>query len=202
MCGRFDLNETPQRLMAHFKLQAPPAPFVNDDVRPTNWPPIIRDLDGQRLALPARWGLIPWFAKDEKVGVRAINARAETVATLATFKNAFKSRRCIVPATAFYEWATVPGQKQKRKYRFTAATGEPLGIAGLWERWKRPGTDEVIESFTIITTTPNQLMAPIHERMPAVLTPVNYDAWLSSETPTDVARQLLMPAEEEVITFI
>ncbi len=201
MCGRFDLSETSQRLRAQFRLSVDPAPFISDDVCPTNWPPIIRDLDGQRLATPARWGLIPWFAKDEKVGVRAINARAETIATLPTFRNAFKCRRCIVPATAFYEWAAIPGQKQKRKYRFAAASGELLGIAGLWDRWTRQSTGEVVESFTIITTEPNQLMAPIHDRMPAVLKPVNYDVWLSTDTPPEVAGRLLCPADEEVLTF-
>ena len=120
MCGRYDLNESPQMLMLHFMLEAEPEPYSNPDVRPTNMAPIIHVHDGQRLALPARWGLIPSWSKDDKIAQHTFNARAETITEKPSFRAAFKRRRCIVPVSAFFEWRAIPGEKKKQKLRFSS----------------------------------------------------------------------------------
>ncbi len=164
MCGRYDLNESPQMLALHFLLSAEPAVFSNADVRPTNVAPIIRIHEGQRLALTTRWGLIPSWSKDDKIAQHTFNARGETVAEKPSFREAFKRRRCIVPVSAFFEWRAIPGEKKKQKLRFTSPEEHPLAVAGLWEHWTRPETGEVVESYTVITTDANAFMAPIHDR--------------------------------------
>ena len=115
MCGRYDLNQTPQMLMLYFSLEAEPAPFSNSDIRPTNKAPIIRNHGGQRVAGLARWGLIPSWSKDDKIAQHTFNARAETLAEKPSFRAAFKRRRCIVPASAFYEWRAVPPVKRENR---------------------------------------------------------------------------------------
>lgn len=198
MCGRYDLSQSPQMLMLHFQLEAEPAPYSNADVRPTNRAPVICLHDNRRLVRPMRWGLIPSWAKDPKIAQHTFNARAETLAEKPSFRAAFKRRRCLVPATAFYEWQAVPGQKKKRKLRFTSPDGKPLALAGLWEHWADPATAEPLESFTIITTTANGLMAPIHERMPAIIGEPDWSAWLDPETGNPLLLEtMLAPYPDE-----
>ena len=198
MCGRYDLNESPQMLALYFLLSEEPAAFSNADVRPTNMAPIIRQLDGQRLALPARWGLIPSWLKDEKIAQHTFNARAESVAEKPSFRAAFKRRRCLVPVSAFFEWRAIPGQAKKQKLRFVSPEAYPLALAGLWEHWKHPGTGEVIESFTIITTSANSFLAPIHDRMPAILGQDDWDSWLDPDTGNpSLLESMLMPCPDD-----
>jgi putative SOS response-associated peptidase YedK len=122
-----------------------------------------------------RWGLIPSWAKDPSIGYKTINARAETVATTPSFREPFRSQRCLIPADGFYEWKR--GGKTKQPYCFEVNDGELFAFAGLWDRWKSL-QGEVVESCTIITTTPNPLLADIHDRMPVILSPDDYDLWL------------------------
>lgn len=166
MCGRYDLNESPQMLALYLQLSAIPAAFSNADVRPTNMAPNIRMADDQRLALAARWGLIPSRSKDDKIAQHTFNARGETLAMKPSFRAAFKRRRCIVPVSAFFEWQSTPGERKKRKLRFTSAESRPLALAGLWEHLQRPESGELFVSYTIITTSANGFMTPIHDRMP------------------------------------
>ena len=130
MCGRYDLNESPQMLMLYFVLGAEPEPFSNSDVRPTNTVPIIRIHDGQRVALPARWGLIPSWAKDDKIAQHTFNARAETIAEKPSFRAAFKRRRCLVPMNAFFEWRAIPLQKKNRNCVLPAPKVIHWGLLG------------------------------------------------------------------------
>ena len=198
MCGRYDLNESPQMLALYFLLSAEPAAFSNPDVRPTNMAPIIRVRDGQRLALPARWGLIPSWSKDDKIAQHTFNARAETVADKSSFRAAFKRRRCIVPVSAFFEWREVPGEKKKQKLRFASPEAHPLALAGLWEHWQRPETGEAVETYTVITTTANDFMAPIHDRMPVILGERDWKAWLDPEMSNLILLQsMLAPCPDE-----
>lgn len=178
MCGRYDLNESPQMLALYFHLTDIAEGYSNPDVRPTNMAPIIREIDGRRLMGQARWGLIPSWAKDDKIAQHTFNARGESVAEKPSFRSAFKRRRCLVPASAFFEWQAVPGEKKKRKWRFARADGKPLALAGLWENWLRPESGESVNSFTVITTTANGVLAPIHDRMPVILGPDDWAAWL------------------------
>ena len=161
------------------------------NVAPTQNVPIVRrpkDTDGRELVL-ARWGLIPSWAKDTKIGYRTINARAETVAEKPSFREAFKRRRCLVVADGFYEWQKQPGGK-KQPYFISAASDGPLAFAGLWETWKDPEGDRV-ESCTIIVTEANDLLRPIHDRMPVILQPGDFDPWL--DAPPQDAQTMLKP---------
>ena len=194
MCGRYEIHNSPQMLMLYFLLAQEPSGYSNTDVRPTNSAPIIRVSDGQRMIKPTRWGLIPPWAKDETIAQHTFNARAETLDEKPSFRAAFKRRRCIVPMTAFFEWRTIVGQRKKEKLRFASPDGHPLAVAGLWERWQRPGQDEAIETYTVITTAANGLMAPIHNRMPALLAASDWEAWLDPEMINPVfLRSLLVP---------
>jgi putative SOS response-associated peptidase YedK len=126
-----------------------------------------------------RWGLVPYWAKGLKIGFSAINAMAETVDTKPVFRETFKRRRCLVPVEAYYEWKKLDA-KTKQPYAFALAGGGVMALAGLWETWKSPA-EEVVRSFTIITTTPNEMCAEIHNRMPVILPPSVWSAWLGEE---------------------
>lgn len=200
MCSRFSVATPKDQLKVRFRLDALPADFLNEDIRPTNYAPVIRVVDGQRLALPARWGLIPSWAKDDGIAQHTFNARSETIGEKPSFRAAFKKRRCIIPATAFYEWRAIPGQRKKERLRFEAAYGLPLALAGLWEHWKRPETGELVESFTIITTSANDFMAPIHDRMPVILNDADMDLWIDPDESNPLLLSVLLkPAANEVL---
>ncbi|MCZ7534756.1 MAG: SOS response-associated peptidase [Acidimicrobiia bacterium] len=149
-----------------------------------------------------RWGLVPSWAKDAKIGDRMINARAETVASKPAFRSAFAKRRCIVPADGFYEWQVVPGRRQKQPYFFYGRDGAPLAFAGMWELWRDPSDAEAprISTFVIVTTSANALVASVHERMPVVLPDALWDAWLDSDNhDAEALEQMLLPAAEDVL---
>jgi putative SOS response-associated peptidase YedK len=196
MCGRYDnliAREAYQRL---FKAQRLPAsnfpPRYN--VAPTDQIPIIRvdPRDGTRELAMARWGLVPWWSK-EIPKIPHINARAETVHTLRLFREAFAKRRALIPATGFFEWQKRADGKQP--YRFQAQDLEPFAFAGLWEFCRI--ADKDILSATIIVGAPNPLAAAIHDRMPVILEPEDYDRWLAPETSADELRGLLKPYPAE-----
>jgi putative SOS response-associated peptidase YedK len=147
--------------------------------------------DGHREARQHHWGLIPFWAKDPKIGYKLINARSETVLEKPSFRDAFKSRRCLIPADGFYEWKR--SGNDKRPFSFGMKDDSVFAFAGLWEHWKAPD-GKVIESCTILTTTPNQLLKDIHDRMPVILPRQHYAAWLdSSLAQPDALLDLLVP---------
>jgi putative SOS response-associated peptidase YedK len=151
------------------------------NIAPTQTIPIVRARAGkgdQREWAMVRWGLVPSWAKDEKMGARMINARGETVAEKPSFRSAVKSRRCLIPADGFYEW--VRSREAKQPYFIHFADARPFAFAGLWERWQGPGRDP-LDTCTIITTTPNKLVAELHDRMPAILPPAHFGEWLQPE---------------------
>lgn len=197
MCGRYDLSESPRTLTECFALSSVPEAFANPDVRPTNTAPIVRLVDGGRLALPARWGLVPRWARDESIAQHTFNARAETLGEKASFRSAFKLRRCLVPASAFFEWQRIPGQRKRQKFRFVARNGAPLALAGLWEQWRRE-TGQILHTYTVITTSANAVVAPIHHRMPAILGKDDWEAWLDPETENHLLLQsMLAPCPDD-----
>ena len=180
MCGRYLITTPLEAIQQMFKfderLNIPP----NYNVAPTHEMPIVRlkeDGEGREL-IKARWGLIPSWAKDEKIGYSTFNARADTVATKPAFRDAFKKRRCLVPASGFYEWKK-EGQ-DKQPYLIRLRNTELFAFAGLWSWWKNPDGDE-ITSYTIITTEPNSLCAKLHNRMPVILSPKHHAWWLDPE---------------------
>lgn len=202
MCGRFASNLTWQQLHEAYGIvapagtTAPPEPQPHYNIAPTQTVPVVRlDRAGRREVALLRWGLIPYWAKDTKIGARMINARAETIATASAFRGAFERRRCLVPANGFYEWRKLDGDRQP--YFLGLRDGTPLAFAGLWERWKHG--DAPIDSFTIVTGEPNSLVAEIHDRMPVILDPSDYDAWLASRDSA-VLHRLLQPFPSQLMT--
>jgi putative SOS response-associated peptidase YedK len=133
-----------------------------------------------------RWGLLPSWAKDRKMAWNMINARSESVATAAAFKEAFAKRRCLVPVDTFYEWRKV--SKEKFPYMIAMAGVEPFTLAGLWENWKDPESGEWIRTFTIITTRANELVSALHDRMPVIIAPEDRDRWLNGPNPHELAK--------------
>ena len=206
MCGRYMLRADPKLLKRAFGVgefsETPRDLASRFNIAPTQPVPIVRELkvvrrgDGSaaRELATVRWGLIPAWAKDPSVGNRTINARAEGVAEKPAFRAAFRSRRCIVPASGFYEWKR-EGRGPKRPYLIRCKDGEPIGFAGLWETWRDPSGGEAVETCTIITCEPNELMAGLHDRMPVILDPGDYDRWLAPEAPG--AEELLRPCPAE-----
>jgi putative SOS response-associated peptidase YedK len=152
--------------------------------------------NGAREGLLMRWGLIPGWAKDAGIGNKLANARSETVHEKPSFRNAFKKRRCILPADGFYEWKAEGKRKQPYFIRFS--TGRPFGIAGLWEQWRSPEIGELVQTATLLTTGPNALMQGIHDRMPVILAPADYGLWLDpGVTDGEALRHLLVPCAPE-----
>jgi putative SOS response-associated peptidase YedK len=191
MCGRYDLSASPAALRAGFSVPAVPGFMANPDLRPTQSAPIVRlDRGGARECVLARWGLVPLWAKDLKFGNRCINARAETLAASPAFKAAYRARRCLVPVSAFYEWTGAPGHKVK--WRIGVAEQPLFALAGLWERWRDAAHEDApaVETYTIVTTAANAQMAPIHHRMPLIVSARHYAQWLDA---TQEAGALLAP---------
>src|ERR1700732_4902856 len=141
----------------------------------------------------------PFWAKDAKMGLSTINVKAETVATTPAFREAFKSRRCLIPADAFYEWQKIDATT-KQPFAIGMNDGSPYAFAGLWERWRDPATKVPLETFTVITTDANELLEPMHDRMPVILEPQDYDRWLHLDDPTHPPIDLLraFPAEQMI----
>ena len=162
MCGRFALKLPPAALKDYFDLDEAPDYGPRYNIAPSTPILAIRQAEGVRRADPLRWGLIPHWAKDEKIGYSTINARAETVAAKPAFREAFRRRRCLIPADGFYEWQAQPGTKAKQPYFISRTDDAPLAFAGLWERW-RPPQGNPLESCSIIVTAANGLM-PTHPR--------------------------------------
>jgi len=146
---------------------------------------------GQREAIHLRWGLIPVWAKDEKIGYKLINARSETAADKPSFRSAFKSRRCLIVADGFYEWQK--SGSAKRPFAFTLPDTQPFAMAGLYENWQNPAGEQ-IATCTVLTTSPNELVAAIHDRMPVILTPQAQEIWLDPEVnDREYLEPLLIP---------
>jgi len=195
MCGRFTNSAKPKDIEKEFKVgKLNPKLFTpRYNIAPTQMIPAVLEMDGERIVNELRWGLIPSWAKDDSIGNKTINARAETLAEKPSFKNAFKSRRCIIPASGFYEWAK-KGSGTKQPFYFYLKEKDVFGFAGLYEEWLDKTTGELVESCTIITTEANEVLEPVHDRMPVILKAENYDLWLNEkEKDTNILQNLLVP---------
>ncbi len=205
MCGRFGLLHTWEEMFESYSLISPPLNFApRFNIAPSQ--PIVvvrasREAGGNTAGF-LQWGLVPSWSKEISLGAKMINARAETVADKPAFRAAFRRRRCLIPASGFYEW-----QKQscgpKQPFWIAAADGGLLSFAGLWESWTSPAGDE-LQTCTIITTEANDALAPIHARMPVILEPADFDAWLDvgsdggdDGTALSAVQDLLRPAADE-----
>jgi putative SOS response-associated peptidase YedK len=196
MCGRFARRSTQEVLADWFGVELEDMPWFAPtyNAAPQSVQPVVRlnrDSGAREFAL-MRWGLVPFWAKDAKVGYTTINARAEEALTKTMYREAFKKRRCLIPADAFYEWRRIDA-KTKIPFAFALTGNQPYAFAGLWERWQ-PKNAEPLETFTILTTDPNPLVEPMHNRMPAILEPADYSRWLEAgdvaRPPVDLLRPL------------
>jgi putative SOS response-associated peptidase YedK len=199
MCGRFARRSTQEILSDWFGVPIEEMPWFEPtfNAAPQSVQPVVRlnrDTGKREFAL-LRWGLVPAWAKDAKFGYSTINARAEEAPIKPAYREAFKKRRCLIPADAFYEWQKTDA-KAKQPYAFALKSGKPYALAGLWERW-RPKDGEPLETFTILTTDPNALVEPMHDRMPAILEPADYGRWLEPGDPARPPADLLRPLPEE-----
>ncbi|MCE9590553.1 MAG: SOS response-associated peptidase [Planctomycetes bacterium] len=196
MCGRYTLHSTARRIANAFKLAIDPTFFMpRYNIAPSQPILAVRQRDGRREAAMLRWGLVPSWADDPAIGNRMINAKAETVADKPAFREAFNARRCLIPADGFYEWAKIDA-RHKQPMLIRRRDGEPMALAGLWERWVSDGED-ALETCVIITTEPNAVMRPIHDRMPAIIETADVDDWLDPATPRATLERLLMPLADD-----
>ena len=198
MCGRFALDYPHSLLSGWYKTKTMPELFPRYNIAPTTIILAIRDgIHGREGAL-MRWGFIPKWSIELKNLPLHNNARAETISTIPTFKNAFKSQRCIVPAMGFYEWKILSDGKHKQPYFITSSTGSPLSFAGVWERTTI--NDVMIESCSIITIESNKFMRSIHDRMPVILSPETFDTWLKpTELPLEILQFFLKPCDSDLL---
>ena len=197
MCGRFTLFVSSELLSAHFRLDSSENIIPQYNIFPSQTIPcIIQDVTGKRVIKFFRWGLIPGWAKDPKIGNRLINARSETVETKPAFRSAFKYRRCLIPSSGFFEWKRI--EKRKHPYFIGISNGEPFAFAGIWEHWTDPD-GKAVETCAILTTTCNDLVGDIHNRMPVILKSGDYDLWLNPEAPVDALKNLMKPFPAELM---
>jgi putative SOS response-associated peptidase YedK len=194
MCGRYRLSRRKQMVEEYFDcVSDEPDWNPRYNIAPTQPIPVIRQnpKEPTRELSLVRWGLIPSWARDSSVAAKMINARSETASTKPAFRDAMKSRRCLIPADGFYEWQKT--EKGKQPYCFEVNGGELFAFAGIWDRWK-DASGMAIETCSILTTTPNAVTAPVHDRMPVILDPDNYDLWLDPGTmDVSEASELLKP---------
>jgi len=201
MCGRFTQERPASDLAEIFGAE----PLVDDpgaryNVAPTDEALVVVQRDERRAVTAYRWGLIPHWATDAKIGSRMINARAETITASPAFRDAFVRKRCIVPVESFYEWKRDGTIRQP--YRIVRRDGDPLALAGLWSGWRDQATDTVRRTFSIVTTTPNETIAALHDRMPVVLERDTWDRWLDPR-PADPGELLglLAPSEADLEVY-
>ena len=194
MCGRYGFGN-PARLGTLPFGTALPSLDARFNITPSSSVPLVRQTATGRDALMASWGLVPFWADDPSIGHRLANARGDTVAAKPSFRAAFRQRRGLMPADLFYEWQVLEGQKVKQPWCIRLPDATPFAFGALWERWtpKTSPDAEPLISCTIITTEPNALMATIHDRMPVIVAPDDYDVWLDPSTPPAVAQSLIRP---------
>jgi putative SOS response-associated peptidase YedK len=207
MCGRYYRRSDKQRIAEAFHLgildDLPLEAVPSYNIAPTTMQPVIRKNrdTGEREMVAMRWGFVPHFAKSpaEFKGFSTINAKAETLLSRAIWRVPFHRRRCLVPADGFYEWKRLD-EKTKQPYAFAMRNGEPFAFGGLWDGWKDPATGDWLQSFSIITTDPNELTATVHDRMPVILKPSDYDRWLDRTDAERPPVDLLRPYEAAEMT--
>jgi putative SOS response-associated peptidase YedK len=197
VCGRFTMRADPALLAERFQVDAPVELRPRDNVAPTEEILIVvpdRDEEaaGGRVLRAARWGLVPHWAPDLRGAARTINARAETLLERPTYRPLLERRRCLIPADGFYEWRSDP-DGVRRPLLFTLPGEEPFAFAGLWSSWRAPGRDEWVDTCTIVTTTPNEVVAHVHDRMPVILPRAAEERWLDRAVAPEEATTLLRP---------
>jgi putative SOS response-associated peptidase YedK len=182
MCGRFGLTRPERLSLERFGVQGLPELGPRYNIAPGTEILVIGQREGERKARLLRWGLVPYWADDPSIGQRLVNARADTAFARPAFRRPMEKRRCLIPADLFYEWQAIPGQRRKQPYAVRMKSGEPFALGGLWDFWRPKDGGEGLATCIILTTEPNELLAPIHDRMPVIVPADRYAAWLDPHT--------------------
>ncbi len=198
MCGRYSLGRTDRMDWVHFGVPALTALAPRWNIAPGTDVLAIRHHGGGDESAWLRWGLIPHWAKDPTIGHKLANARAETAHEKPSFRDAFKARRCLIPADGFYEWQGVAGQRRKQPWRIERADGHILALGALWEYWRDPAGQNV-ETCTVLTVPVNDALRHIHDRLPLILARHDWHRWLSPHTTVDKARELLVAVPDDTL---
>jgi putative SOS response-associated peptidase YedK len=199
MCGRYSITTSTEALRRLFNFDDRPNLQPRYNMAPTQMAPIVRERDGARHLDMLRWGLLPKWSKDASGAAKMINARSETIAEKPAYREAFRTRRCLVPADGFYEWQ-VRG-KTKRPYRVTLADGATFAFAGLWESWADPQDNgATIETFTVATVIASESISHIHHRMPVILAPDDHETWLNGD-PVEAGALLKASPDQRLRSF-
>ena len=203
MCGRYYRRSDKQKIAEIFRTGVPTTfeilPSYN--VAPQTFQPVVvfnrKTLDRELLQM--RWGLVPYWASDPKIAYSTINAKAETLTTSPVFRESVKRRRCLIPADGFYEWQPID-RKTKQPFAFALKDGTMFALAGLFDVWKDKKTGDALFSYSVITTDPNQLLEPFHNRMPVILKPADYERWIAPAEPHQLPIDLLRPYPDDRMT--
>jgi putative SOS response-associated peptidase YedK len=207
MCGRYFRKSDKQRIAKAFHLgdaeDLPLESAPSYNIAPTTMQPVIcnnRDT-GEREMVAMRWGMVPHFTKSlaDFKGFSTINAQAETLLSKAMWRVPFQRRRCLILADGFYEWKKLD-EKTKQPYAFGMRSGKPFAFAGVWDAWKDPTTQDWLQSFSIITTEPNELTATVHNRMPVIFAPMSYERWLDRADTDRLPVDMLRPYQADRMT--
>ena len=203
MCGRYYRRSDKQKIAEAFRTGLPTTfeilPSYN--VAPQTFQPVVcfNRKTLERELVQMRWGLVPYWAKDAKIGYSTINAKAETLTTSPTFREAIKRRRCLIPADGFFEWQPID-KKTKQPFAFGLKDGSLFALAGLFDVWRDKATGQVLLSYTVITTDPNELLEPFHNRMPVIVRPADYERWMAPAEPSHLPLDLLRPYPDELMS--
>lgn len=200
MCGRYAQRTDAKKLAKEFKVSEVPSVEPRYNIAPTQDVLAVNETGDGREMRFIKWGLVPSWAKDTSMGARLINVRSETVTEKPAFRQAFKHRRCIIPADGFYEWQKQKAGERKQPFFFRMKDERPFGFAGLWERWEGEG-GQVLNSCAILTTEANEVLRPVHDRMPVILNPDDYELWLGGDArELDLVKEMLRPFPGEEMT--
>jgi putative SOS response-associated peptidase YedK len=202
MCGRFGLTRPEALKLERFGITELPPLVPRYNLPPSSDVLVVRERKGVTEAEMIRWGLVPSWAKDPSIGNRMANVRSDTALEKSSFRAAMQKRRCLIPADVFFEWQDVPGQKRRKPYAVALNSAEPFALGGLWEAWREKEDGEWLITCAILTTEPNALLEPIHDRMPVIVRVEDYRRWIDPETPVARVRKIVEPySAEEMKTW-
>ena len=193
MCGRFGLTRPEALNLERFGISELPPLVPRYNIPPSSDILVVRERKGVTEAEMIRWGLVPSWAKDPNIGNRMANVRSDTALEKSSFRAAMQKRRCLIPADVFYEWQDVPNQKRRKPYAVAVRHGEIFALGGLWEAWRAKESGEWLITCAILTTEPNELLQPIHDRMPVIVTEDDYTSWISPATKDVDVRRMVQP---------
>ncbi len=200
MCGRYSFSQHPEKTIPIFKVQESTDFYPRYNIAPSQTAPVIINVDGTRVLDLYRWGLIPSWAKDRKIGYKMINARCETVGDKPAYRGLVNKRKCVVLADGFYEWKKEKDEKSKTPMRIFLKSEEPMAFAGLWDEW-RDAEGQLLRSYTILTTSANPLLNEIHDRMPVIIRPEMMDSWLDPGVDIKEMEEVFEPYPDQEMAY-